>query len=60
VEVLSRNGDRAVVEATVVALPHRQQAADGTVVAQVPAAPERTSRLVLQRGPVGWQVDSTG
>jgi hypothetical protein len=60
VEVLSRDADRAVVEATVVALPHRQQRADGTVVAQMAAAPERTSRLVLQRGDAGWQVDSVG
>lgn len=56
VEVLSRDGNDAVVEATVVTLDHRQVSAGGTVVASVPEGGERLCRLVLRRGDAGWQV----
>jgi hypothetical protein len=58
--LVSRDADLAVVETTVVTLAHRQVTVDGAVVADVPAGPERTSRLVLRRGADGWRVERLG
>lgn len=58
VTLVRRDGDVAVVEATVVTSAHRQVDDAGGVVAEVPGDEPRTSRLVLRRGDDGWRVES--
>lgn len=59
-QLVSRDGDVAVVDATVVTTAHRQVDAAGQVVDHVPEGEPRTSRLVLRRGADGWRVERLG
>jgi hypothetical protein len=60
VRVLARTADTATVTASVATGAHRQVRVDGSVAAQIPAAPARRVRLVLVGRSAGssWRVRS--